>query len=106
MDYVISVDQDLNGIRLRRIILFKTLSFESTNEHVEDGCCKEGLTENELMFIEECLDRVCNLTNVECVTVTYIAGYGTRKEFGKNCEPPNHEINPNFKRDCEFLNLA
>ena len=82
------------------------MSFQSTNEHLEDSCCKEDLTENESMFIEKCFDQVCNLTYVERSTVTYIAGYITRKEFGKKREPPNHKINPNFESDCEFLNLV
>ena len=79
-NYMISADQVLNGLRLERLKLFKTLSFESKNEHVEDSCCKEGLTKNELMFIEECFDRVYNLNDVERGTVTYITGlcYQTR----------------------------
>ena len=63
--------------------LFKTLLFESTNERVEDSCCKEDLTEKVLIFIEECFDPVCNLTDVERGTVTYVPGYVTRKEFEK-----------------------
>ena len=59
---------------LQRLKLLKTLLFESTNEHVEHSCYKEDLTENNLMFIEECFDRVCDLTDVEYDTVTYIDG--------------------------------
>ena len=58
------------------------------------------------MFLEECFDRVCNLTDAEPGTVTCIAGYDTRKEFGKNYKLPNHEIDPNFQRDCKLLNLV
>ena len=47
------------------------ISFKSTNEHVEESRCKKRLSENQLMFIEEYIHLVCNLTNAERGTVSY-----------------------------------
>ena len=29
-----------------------------------------------------------------------------RKEFRKKCESLNHDIDPNFEKDCKFLNFG
>ena len=41
-NYFLSADRVLNGLRLLRLKLFKTLLFESLNEHVGHSCFKES----------------------------------------------------------------
>ena len=64
VNYFISVDRVLNGLRLQKLKLFKTLLFESITEHVEDSWWKERLAENELMFIDKWFDGVRNLEKI------------------------------------------
>ena len=64
VNYFISVDRVLNGLRLQKLKLFKTLLFESITEHVEDSWWKEGLAENVLMFIDKSLDGVRDLEKI------------------------------------------
>ena len=103
-NYHISFDQVLNGLRLQRLKLFKKLNFEPSSIHNQNECCIAEFTENEFECFDECFEKVNTLTDIERATATYIAGYVTRKDFGKNVLPDSNATD--YVNDCEFLQLV
>ena len=54
--YYMSGDQVQNALKLQRLKLFSHLDKEIFLEHTEQDCCKQQISEGDLMLLDNCFD--------------------------------------------------
>lgn len=80
-NFLISAEQVVNSIKLRRLKLYAKLDLERYDSTDED-CCQSGLVDydSELETIEQCFDEASTLTAEEKAALYFICGYICKKE--------------------------
>ena len=80
--YLISVEQVLSSVGLRRLKLFSKLNLPASDIHLEKECCAVEFKDNveDLDLLNECFQQSANLSEEEKASLYYICGYVTYKE--------------------------
>ena len=82
-NYLISVEQVLSSLSLRRLKLYHKLEVDpDLLSSAENFCCKGSLEDkdHDLELLDDCFSEASNLTEAEISTLYYISGYVTYKE--------------------------
>ena len=104
-NYYISVEEVINGLRIQRIKLFDKLNFEASDEHYQDACCTEDLTDEEKELMDLCYEGASKLDEDERAKLFHIAGYVTFKERKGSDKESLQEL-PCGTKDSEFTELV
>ena len=80
--YLISIEQVISSLNLRRLKLNKKLGLEDAVDTDKSECCKGNLDDRDedIEFLEACFDNASDLSEDEKATLYFISGYVTYKE--------------------------
>ena len=96
-NYIISVEQVMSSLTLRRVKLYHKLELEDTN------CCKGKLADKDkdIELVDDCFEETSNLSESERAILYYISGYVAFKEnIGKEA------IEEGMEDESEFTKLV
>ena len=60
-----SGDQVQNALKLQRLKLFSRLEQDIFHEHTDRDCCKQPISEGDLMLLDGCFDNTSNISEKE-----------------------------------------
>ena len=91
-DYYMSGDQVQNALKLQRLKLFASLEEDIILEHTERDCCKQEISDGDLILLDDCFDNASDISVKEKSSLYYISGYICHKENLPAAEAPTIEL--------------
>ena len=80
--YLISVDQVISSLSLRRLKLYSKLGLENVDDTNKNECCEGNLDDRDedLELLHSCFNYASDLSEDEKASLYYISGYVAFKE--------------------------
>lgn len=89
--YYIGVEQVLSSAKLRTMKLYAELG-KTDVEVSQKTCCRTPISEEELLLIDDAVEKICDFTETENSALYYICGYITFKENLERSSPLENTV--------------